>query len=252
MVIHPLGISCIACLDGCLECDYVKETPNNPRCHPGHCKPHHIQLSNMDCKACPDNCDECVYNAQNDKTMCSRHACETKFGQGLGGSCAPCPKNCVDCYYEAGKKTFTCAMCQVKFSFNNGECEACPDNCEQCHPGLSNLVCGRCEVRYTQITGDPHKSCVECPAKCVRCTYSYRRRRSECDECDEGYTVKSSDKTCTYNNHRKLFHRLGGSNSGRYGVTQNENAAMWIRKTKAAINRDEGSYKLPHMYNDVI
>ena len=61
-----------------------------------------------------------------------------------------------------------------------------------------------------------------------------------------------NNSSLTDNNHRKLSHRLGGSNSGRYGVTQNENTAMWICKTKAAINRDEGSYKLPHMYNDVI
>ena len=27
---------------------------------------------------------------------------------------------------------------------------------------------------------------------------------------------------------------------------------IWIRKTKAAINRDEGIYELPHVYNDVI
>ena len=28
--------------------------------------------------------------------------------------------------------------------------------------------------------------------------------------------------------------------------------AMWIRKIKAAINRDEGNYELPHLYDDVI
>ena len=31
-----------------------------------------------------------------------------------------------------------------------------------------------------------------------------------------------------------------------------EKEAIWIRKTEAAINQDEGNYELPHIYNDVI
>ena len=28
--------------------------------------------------------------------------------------------------------------------------------------------------------------------------------------------------------------------------------AIWMRKTNAAINRDEGNYELPHVYDDVV
>ena len=28
--------------------------------------------------------------------------------------------------------------------------------------------------------------------------------------------------------------------------------AIWIRKTRTPINRDEGNYELPHVYDDVI
>ena len=34
--------------------------------------------------------------------------------------------------------------------------------------------------------------------------------------------------------------------------TQQLTEAVWIRKTKTPMNRDEGSYELPHVYDDVI
>ena len=34
--------------------------------------------------------------------------------------------------------------------------------------------------------------------------------------------------------------------------TRHVKESIWIRKTKISMNRDEGNYELPHMYDDVI
>ena len=37
-----------------------------------------------------------------------------------------------------------------------------------------------------------------------------------------------------------------------YKTTRQVKEAIWIRKTKTPMNRDEGSYELPHVHHDVI
>ena len=128
------------------------------------------------------------------------------------------------------------------------------DKCDMTEDGelVYQIPCRDCDMSYVCETGRLFKYRLEEHKKDVNSVPVQQFARNARKQSQSTLNKSALTDHTTVENHEIDWAGAKVLDKESHKRRRHVREALWIRRTEGAINRDEGNYELPHMYDDVI